>query len=203
MKGLLLKDLYMTLKYCKPFLFIVVLFTAMSGFVNNSFMFIYPSAFVSLIPFTLGAYDERSKWNVYCDTLPVDRKAVVSSKYVLTLVAILAVILLTTISMSVSMLWEDRFDIRAIANKMPLLLLISTGSTSVLIPVYFKYGAEKARIIYLATVGVVTAVGAGLGIVDDINLPSLSPLFICLICGVVFALSWLISSVIYNKRELY
>ncbi|MDE7281371.1 MAG: ABC-2 transporter permease, partial [Ruminiclostridium sp.] len=66
MKGLILKDLYMTVKYCRIYLLIAVVFIAVSFVGNDSLFFIfYPCLFCGMIPVSLLGYDERSRWLQY------------------------------------------------------------------------------------------------------------------------------------------
>ena len=202
MKGLLFKDLYMTWKYCKPFLLIVVMFTCLSGFVDNAFVYVYPAVFVAMIPFTLGAYDERSKWNIYCDSLPVSRKTVVSSKYLFSLIAALTVVFLSVISMVTSMLMESKYDINQLFSFFAIILLLSFSGTSVLLPVYFRFGTEKARIIYLVIVALVSGISVGFGFVTGVKVFNANPITIVIISTVIYVLSWLLSIRLYENREL-
>ena len=96
MKGLILKDLYMTVHYFRKFLFILILFLGL-GFADgeNLFMVFYPGLLATMIPVNLLAYDERSRWDIYCGTLPVSRDKVVSAKYLLELILLGVVYLLT------------------------------------------------------------------------------------------------------------
>ena len=82
MKGLLLKDFYLSWRYCRAFLVIVAVFLAVS-FVgeDNVFFMIYPIMIASVIPMTLLSYDEHDKWTSYSGTLPYTRTQLVSSKY--------------------------------------------------------------------------------------------------------------------------
>ena len=58
MKGLLLKDLYMTMKYCRTYLLIAVVFIAVSFGGGDSLIFIfYPCLFCGMIPVSLLGYD--------------------------------------------------------------------------------------------------------------------------------------------------
>ena len=202
MKGLLLKDLYMTVKYCKPYIFIVILFTILSGYTNQVFMHVYPLVFVSMIPFTLGAYDERSKWYVYCDTLPVSRKSVVSGRYVLTLIFIAATLVLNVISYVISNFISEPMDVRSYLSIVAMMLLVSLVNTSVILPIYFKYGTEKARIMYMVAVGASTAItmGASVGMSDD--LLAVDPFMWTLIGFALYAISWVVSIILYSKKEL-
>ena len=65
MKGLLLKDLYMSKHYFKMYFMVVVIFLIVSGIGNdNMFFAIYPSMLAGIISVSLCAYDENSKWNL-------------------------------------------------------------------------------------------------------------------------------------------
>ena len=88
MKGLLLKDLYMMKSYCRSYLLIAVVFTAVSliGKDNMFFMF-YPCLLCGMIPVNLLAYDERSRFIRYGDTLPYKRAQIVSAKYLIGLLS--------------------------------------------------------------------------------------------------------------------
>ena len=63
MKGLILKDIYMMMKYCRAYLLIIIVFTAVS-FVDNGNLFLvfYPTILCGMIPVNLLSYDERSRW---------------------------------------------------------------------------------------------------------------------------------------------
>jgi len=53
MKGLLLKDWYLMIKYCKSFLLIIILFTIFSFQGDeNAFFIMYPCIMASMIPLT-------------------------------------------------------------------------------------------------------------------------------------------------------
>ena len=84
MKGLLLKDLYMVVKYCKAYLLIAVVFLAVSLMGSDNLFFIfYPCLLCGMIPVNLLAYDERSRWPQYCGTLPYTKGQIVSGKYLM------------------------------------------------------------------------------------------------------------------------
>lgn len=84
MKGLLLKDYYMLLKYCRPYALIVLIFGACSlADGGNLFMLAYPAVLCGINSVSLLAYDEKSRWQQYCETMPYTRKQVVDSKYLL------------------------------------------------------------------------------------------------------------------------
>ena len=63
MKGLLLKDFYMAMKYCRAYVVIAVVFSLFSIWGNTSFLIAYPILLASVIPVNLISYDEKSKWS--------------------------------------------------------------------------------------------------------------------------------------------
>lgn len=60
MKGLLLKDFYMAMKYCRAYVVIAVVFSLFSIWGNTSFLIAYPILLASVIPVNLISYDEKA-----------------------------------------------------------------------------------------------------------------------------------------------
>ena len=94
MTGLILKDLLNLKKQGKVYLILIIFYFAI-GLVNeNSSMFASMMTMVAvLIPITAMAYDERCKWDRYALTMPVSRKDMVMSKYLLGLIFMTAALL--------------------------------------------------------------------------------------------------------------
>ena len=96
MKGLILKDLYMAVKYCRAYALIAIVFLGFSV-VNgdNMFFLFYPCLLCGMIPVNLLAYDERSKWLLYSAALPYSKTQLVTAKYLIGLMAQLVVLFAT------------------------------------------------------------------------------------------------------------
>lgn len=60
MKGLLLKDFYMAMKYCRAYVVIAVVFSLLSIWGNTSFLLAYPVLLASVIPVNLISHDEKA-----------------------------------------------------------------------------------------------------------------------------------------------
>lgn len=207
MKGLLLKDFYMTAKYCRSFLLIVVVFLAVSFFgKDNIFFILYPVLISSMIPVTLISYDEHDKWNVYSLTLPYTRGQLVSAKYLTGLIfgaAAYAVSLAATI---VRMQLNGYVSLDSFLGMAVILLALGMLAPTLLLPLVFKLGANKGRIAFYIMIGLMTAAGAfAAGIGLQFSLPAGG---IWLLAGIVlmilllYALSWRLSIVFYRKREM-
>ena len=107
MSALILKDLYIMKNYCRSVLLMVVIFWGASIFTDsgNLFWTFFPVIVGSVTPATLLSYDEKFRWNQYCDTMPISRAAVVAEKYVLTAATVL---LLTAGSVAVQLMASGR-----------------------------------------------------------------------------------------------
>ncbi len=201
MKGLLIKDLIMTWKYCRSFLFIMAVFLIGSVFVTiNSFMTVYPIVLSSMLPFTICAYDERIKWNVYCNALPISRKKAVVSKYVFTLICVLTVTIAVGLCIFIKMYTANLIDMKGLCTTVSILLSVALVSPSFMLPFVFKYSVEKARMAYYVTIGVVCATSAMLS--GDIRIPDV-PAYIALVIAIIlFVVSCFISIKLYENKDL-
>ena len=215
MKGLLLKDLYMSEKYCRVFLLIVVVFFGMSltsgpGF----FLLAYPCILVGLIPASLISYDEREKWDVYSGTLPCSRRQLVSCKYLVGLIGELPVICITTVLYALGMFRMGAFDPRAVLGMAAVFLLLGLIGPAATLPFMFRFGAEKGRIAYFAVIILLCGVSAAFGSIQGsgvgenaltagIVMPQAGVSFFLAVLAVLFyAVSWRLSIAFYKKREL-
>ena len=207
MKGLMLKDLYMSAKYCRAFLIIVFVFLAVSFFGDeNVFFIIYPTMIASIIPVTLISYDERDKWNQYSGTLPYSKAHIVSSKYITGLLFGGSVFILSVLAAAVRMMLKNSFSWDALLMTAVFLLALGVIGPTLLLPFVFKFGAEKGRIAFYVMVGLLCSVGAvlaGIGFNVGLSADSLSLSVIIILAAVLlYALSWRLSILFYQKREL-
>lgn len=202
MTGLILKDLINLKKQARVYL-ILVLFYLVLGIANESSdMFSTMMIVVSaIIPITAMSYDERSKWDRYALTMPLSRKSMVASKYILGLIFLVA-------SFILSMLFNSFFsNISLMENVMTCLATLSIGMVimSVIFPLIFKFGVEKGRIFMMIVLFAPTALilllsKLEISMPDEKTIQSLlylSPI----VAAVIFIASIYISMSIYNKKE--
>lgn len=207
MKGLLLKDFYLSWRYCRAFLVIVAVFLAVSFTGDdNIFFLIYPIMIASVIPMTLVSYDEHDKWTAYSGTLPYTKTQLVSAKYVVGLCFGTVAFLISMAATTVRMMLGGGFVLEQFAVVGTALLVLGCLGPALILPYVFKYGAEKGRVAFYITVGVfsgVAAVLAGMGFQIQTVAHGLWPLAV--VAGValaLYALSWWLSIRFYQKREL-
>ena len=153
MKGLLLKDFYVTTKFLRSYLLIIMVLTLVSVFVaESSFFAIYLYIMAGTLPITLLTYDERSRWQEYCGALPYGKAQIVSVKYVVGLLSqcfagVLSLLIKTAV---------NGFD-----NILPYLTLSLYGFlaactiSAIILPFAFWLGAEKGRIVYYISMGAI------------------------------------------------
>jgi len=208
MRGLLLKDLYMTKKYCKAYLLIIAVFVAVSFASNENLFFVfYPCLLCGTIPVNLLAYDERSRWLQYSETMPYTKEQIVSSKYLIGLGIQIAVLLITGISQAIRMSIGKAFALGEYLVLMMLLLIMALLASSVALPFMFKRGVEKGRMAYYVMIGIVCAgsmIFSNLlsgGFQSEMKLNGILPI-VCIVGIGIYALSWYLSIVFYKKREL-
>lgn len=208
MKGLILKDLYNLRKYGKTVFLISAFYILLTFMMDSSDMFagmvVLMFAITSITSF---AYDSQSGWDMYVQTLPVSKKDVVLSKYLLSfLLALLGALI------AVLMGWVSGL-VKNVANFTDTLLvaygLLAVGLVfiSILLPFVYRFGVERARVIIIAVVAI--PVAAGFALSQTGSLPEISEqtvkqmlLFSPLIVAACCVLSIAISNAVYRKKEV-
>ena len=209
MKGLLLKDLYMAVKYCRMPLLLAAVFMAVSFFSDTNLYFLfYPCMVCGMIPVTLLGYDENSRWLQYSRTMPYTSAQIVSAKYLMGLFAQLAMLLVTAVVQAIRMGMSGSFVFGEYLVLLMMLAVLSLISSSISLPFIFKLGVQKGRLAYFFMVGVATAASVSAGVLFGEKLPEVAPVasmilpVVCLIGIGIYALSWYLSIVFFKKREL-
>ena len=125
MKGLLLKDWYMTKKYCRYYLFLIIGFIILSMMSSGNMFFVfYPCVLCGMIPVNLLGYDERSRFTEYAGTLPYTKTQIVSAKYLIGLFTQGAVLIVICITQGVKMGIDGTFVLKEFLVLIMLLLII-------------------------------------------------------------------------------
>lgn len=208
MKGLLLKDWYMMKKYCRAYLLIGAVFIAVSLFSNDNLFFVfYPCLLCGMIPVNLLGYDERSRWMQYSGTLPYTKAQIVSAKYLIGLLAQVAVLLVTGLAQGIKMTVGGNFVFGEFAVLMLLLLTMATLTSSISLPFIFKLGVEKGRTAYYVMIGFVCGASVlASSLLRGQLVSEIQPnAFLAVLATVgigVYVLSWYLSVIFFKKREI-
>lgn len=203
MKGLIIKDLYMSLKYCK-FLFLADLVFIVVSFVSkdNDMFMMFPILFAGVIPITLLSLDERCGWNVFSGTLPYSKAQMVSSKYItgLLLGIISSAVILGLMILRMSFFGET--DIAKAAAMVGILFAASLLLPALCLPFCYKFGTEKGRIVYFIVILLITAAVGGLANSGGVpeNIKGILPIIPAAI-ALLYAASWVISTALLKGKK--
>ena len=207
MKGLLLKDFYMAVKYCRVFLVVLVIFSAVS-FADDSMGFFstFPVLIAGMLPVTLLSYDEKEKWHIYSGTFPYSRAQLVSSKYVFGLLVTISALGFASAVLAIRLSLSGSFIPMEFLTSVASMFVAGMIGSALVLPFIFKLGAEKGRIMYFVVIIVVFSLGMafeGIKKETGIEWRPMTLLITTTIGAVIlYGVSWLTSISFYQKREL-
>lgn len=209
MKGLMIKDFLVLKSYARTLVMILALYVAIAYLSKSAETMSGILAVVcALMVNSTFAYDDAAKWNHYAFTLPVSRRQMVRARYLVAIVMCLVGVLvgtLVTLAASLAQGAAPGLDFLGFMGSMALGGLLCSSLT---MPLLYKFGMEKARVIILL-VGMVPAMaitalgttlteaGAPLGGLLR-ALMGLAPLLGLALLG----LSYLISVRIFSVKEV-
>lgn len=208
MKGLLLKDFYLSWRCCWAILVIAVAFLWVSFLMEDTLFFqAYPMMMLSSgIPLSLIGYDERDKWLAYSGTLPYSRAQLVSAKYLVGLCFGVVAFVVGMAATVVRMHLGGEFSWESLAVVGTTLLCLGYIAPALMLPFLFKFGIEKGRMAFYVSVGLCFGAAMVLARVEfqvPLLVNSLWPLAVVAGAAILlYALSWMLSIRFYQKREL-
>ena len=199
MTALIKKDFYEAFTSFRSLIVIMLLFGVVAAVsVNASFL----AAYLVILPGSLSSslvnLEEKEKWNSFCMTLPVTRKDIITAKYIFTLILIAAgAVMVTLIS-----LIHGQTDI---LYTFMLYVSIGLAVPTLTLPLTYQFGADKARyltmfISILLTLSVINMDSDTSAI--TMMLAKFSPFVMAAVMIVLFAASWMLSSAIYERKEI-
>lgn len=212
MTGLLYKEFY-TLKRClKQYSTILIMFALISVYMK-SVVYLQSMLTMSLgmLTFTGITYDKMYGWDKLALTMPVSRSGIVLSKYIMSaLVSATALIVSSVIGIVIKQfvpVEEGIADILMVAVVLfGALLLIY----AVILPIIYKFGVEKARIMMFGIIAIpivlitilVRYIPEPTQFIEFINSHVvLTGLIYLVICILIDVISYFISVHIYNQKE--
>lgn len=209
MKGLLRKDLYQIWYYARTILLAAAIMMAVSVAMpgeNGSFFMMYASFLISMLPMTLLAYDQNSRFAGYSAALPVTKGQLVGCKYLIGLFTMVLADLLAGLALAVVWLRGGGVSSEMVFGTLMQVSVMPLLGSAVLLPLTYRFGYEKAKYIYYLFVGLSAAL-MGFGVATDGDLPGLAlpagwaQLGFWLVCLVLYAVSWRLSIAWYGKAE--
>ena len=207
MKGLLIKDLLVLRKYARTLLLIFLFYMFFSFFTNDTSFFSGMTVmFFTISTITSFSYDDLAKWNRYARSLPLTKKEIVASKYLL---ALILAVTGTVLPMVFSLLFISVFGGKTGAAEQLMisyaLFAVAVVFMCVMLPFLFKYGVEKSRVILFGVFLIPFIIGFAM---VKLNMPmptedqfmfllKLSPVLLILLSSV----SFITSCRIYQNKD--
>ena len=212
MKGLLLKDAYQIWHYAKGVIVAAVVMmgagvvTIMNG---ANFFIVYAGFLMGMMPMTLLAYDQASKFSEYSGVLPVTKEQLVGSKYIIGLCGLVLAELFAAAALGVASLHWTAVDHALVVSTLVQVGMTTLLNSAVLLPLNYRFGYEKAKYVYYLSIGMLGSfmgysVSSGDSALDSI-LPAQGLLLVLVVVLAVvltlYALSWRLSVAWYGKAE--
>lgn len=215
MKGLIIKDILNLRNYMKQLILVFIFFVAYGIFLKNGvFVGSMITLMLSMQVITTMSYDEYAKWDKYALTMNINRKDIVLSKYVFFIMSIIIGIVVGIISSSlINIISDSNVGIDEILVTSIMVPCIFAILFCIIIPIVFKIGVEKARVVMMAIFFTPTILGfiifkmaekANIPMPDEATLELIFKfgLIGLIVLTVVFIfISYKISLSIYNKKE--
>ncbi len=201
MKALFMKDCYILWKQLRIFIVVMLIITVFNGSFGNVFIVIW----AAMLPYTAMAYDERSKWDQLAAMMPYSVCDIVLSKYILGWLCTGAAALFSLVIQLVqTALGSPLAAFDPAANLIGL-----CGSLCVLsitLPLMFRFGVERGRLMMFLLIFLVCGTAGALGsIVVDGNGPSHFPALLMTVLPIAAVVLTIVSVPLsmglYRKRS--
>ena len=152
MKGLILKDLYqirasMLGMGIAVFVMLAVWCSDASG--ETAFLLNYAAFLLGVIPAFLISYDIAYGWIDYSFGLPLGKKQLVGEKYLMGLLAVAVVEALTVVVYGIAYFLHGVQHGPSLGFMMAEIAVVILFMNSVFMPLVYRFGNEKSRILYI------------------------------------------------------
>lgn len=217
MKGMLVKDIRFLLNQKSSlFIFLGLGLFFMIPAEEVSLSMAYVTMMIAIFTTSSISYDGFDNGMAFLMTLPVQRRTYAISKYVFSLIVVFVMgLIISAMALALNALQISQLDLSGLPEGLWMSVIWSMVATSFMVPVYLKFGGEKARYALVAIVGIAFAIGyilntvAGDLLVAATNLMSRMAKLptvqfygvTALIVVVVMGISMLISIRIMEKQE--
>lgn len=151
MFGLIIKDLCSSKKSSKMILLLCIFYFFIGIMAKNfQVLNIGVAVFLVIIPINALAFDEKSKFEKYALTMPISRKELILSKYLLGIILGFVCLIIGFLLNIISYYFLDI----VITSKSIIIMFTYFFVTIIILfitlPIFFKYGTQKARFVLFA-----------------------------------------------------
>ena len=198
MKSLVLKDLYNIVHNVKSMLFILIVWAV--GFVPTSGTggyLVMCTILCSMMTVTTFTFDDMAGWTPYALVMPVTRREIVLAKYAVLAVFCTAGSLFGLLVGGIGgfVMGEYTVGVQAFVELAALALVswaVAFAMGSVAIPLVYRFGAERARVLLLVSFLIPAALCAAVyGVLWAAGVPVSEEMVMALFCASpLLALAW-------------
>ncbi|BDH61193.1 hypothetical protein MTP04_13230 [Lysinibacillus sp. PLM2] len=153
MRALLIKDLLILSKQFK-LMFLIFIFFIILSFMTEMGMVIIVMALIysALQVSTTFSFEEMSQWNKFVNTLPIERKTIVQSKFILGILLTIATLIILSPIVYFSSEVIHLLSFKELFSAFVLILSTSLIYLSITIPIYIKFGMQTGKFVIFAIV---------------------------------------------------
>lgn len=212
MTGLLLKDLLNLKRLAKQYLLILAVMCVWAAAMKNAgFVSLYMTLCASMLVLTSFSYDEYAHFERYALTMPVDRRMLVREKYLLMFLLVAGGTILGMVLGGVmALVFKGEMEELLVTSL--VIGCVFMNVYSLIIPVIYKLGVEKARMVMIVaymglfvgvfgTAKLLKATGVLGTMGEPAYLETLIPAVAMAVTAIVFACSYFVSLRVVGRRE--
>lgn len=211
MSGLILKDLLVLRKQGKSYLLIIGIYMVLAfvGVFDYSILSTMMVVLTMMLPMATFSYDELARWDKFAAAMPVGRSGIVKAKYLMALAVIGGAGLLCFVVNIIVAMIDHEAQLGALMAALGGSLGAGLLINAAILPLLFKYGAEKSRsmmmvvmlVVFILVFGLITIAGEG-GFALTNAMTAVIPWLAALLVLGGFVVSYRISQKLYAQKEL-
>lgn len=209
MTGLILKDLLILRKTLRSYLFMLIVYVgiAFTGVWSADIVGVLLVVMVVMLPMNVFAYDKQAKWDTYGLALPVGRTKTVAARYLCVLLLCLLSVGLTAI-LGVMLYAAGRVEepVEFLVS-CSVMGLMSVLVNAIMLPFLYKFGPERARMMFFGIMGGIALVAVvfliplgGLEWLKSLDAPTLEQIAAVPVAAVIAGLALLVLSFLLSRH---
>lgn len=163
MTGLIIKDFLVLRKTLRTYLLFIAVYLALAGVGvwKPEFVAGFVMVMIAVLPMNVFSYDKQAKWDTYGLALPVGRTKTVAARYLCVLLLCLSTVALEC-GFGVVMFAAGKLeDVVEYLFTGAVCGLIAVLMNAIMLPLLYKFGPERARVVLIGVMGLI---GAGIAL---------------------------------------
>lgn len=207
MTGLIIKDI-LNLKKSLMTSLVMLLFFSLTAYQSGDPKFLVGTIvlIISMQSISSISYDDLAKWDIYALTMPISRRKLVMSKYILSILLSITSLIISSAIAYFLILPISSMGIREFFLTSYLIFLIALLLISVILPLIYKFGVERSRLLLFLVISIPILMGLLLS-KTGMTFPNENQFWILVkispfVITIVLFISSLISCKIYRSKDM-